>query len=63
MNNKISLEVTSNNRNSLSRINRLREKWKERGTKENYKFLEFLLNTGQMYFKNSNGLHHKNPHE
>lgn len=63
MNNKISLEVTPNNRNSLSCINRLRKKWKERGTKENYKFLEFLLNTGQMYFKNSNGLRPKNLHE
>lgn len=63
MNNQIFLEVTPNNRNSLSCINRLTEKGKERSTKENYKCVQFLLNMGQMYFKNSNGLCHKNLHK
>lgn len=63
MNNQIFLEVTPNNRNSLYCINRLREKGKERSTEENYKFVQFLLNMGQMYFKNSNGLCHKNLHK
>lgn len=56
MNSNIFLEVWPNSRNSRSCMNRLREKWKERGTKENRKFLEILLNMGQMYFKNLNGL-------
>lgn len=38
MNNENSLKVTPNNRNSLFCINRLREKWKDIGTKENGKF-------------------------
>lgn len=43
MNNKISLKVTPNARSSLSCINRLREKWKDRATKKNYKVSEIFI--------------------